>query len=751
MNVLSFLSVMACFSYFGLGLYIYLFNRHAALNRTFFHFSLIFSIYAFAYAFYYVAPTREDAILWYKISAVGWTLFPAFLLNFILLLTKTNIKRRRWWLYPVIFMPGLIFLYLAITTHFYAAGFIFNGNHWTIIPNEGSAVFWIYLAYLFFYIVLGFLLVVRWRQKTQINKERKQADILIGIFIIITILNTMSNVVIPMIYPTAFPDVAHILSLILFFGIGYAIIRYRLMMITPQSTASLLLSRMNEYLFFTDDAGRIIRANDFTVHNLGYSENELKQKQFASLTGEQPFDLEDHSTDPGSPGAERFRTHLTRREGGSIPVSMICTRILDKYNDRLGYVIVGYDTTYEDRLNEEIEERKNIEFELIRAKEKVEESDKLKSTFLANVSHELRTPLNGILGFTEILKMDVDDPVIGEIVDYIDQSGNRLLGTLNSLIDLSLIETNKHEIDKQLVNVAELVRQKTDLFKSYISSKNLTFETQLRGEILKARTDPRLLGHVINNLLDNAIKYTEEGGITVSLDNERVGHRLFLVIAVKDTGIGIDPSHYNRIFESFRQISEGYDREYEGIGIGLSICKNFVEMLDGEIWVDSTLGEGSTFHVRIPAWQDAVIANPEKSSGEKSIKKTFPGNDKPYLLIVEDEKTNREYMRFTLSQHFEVDVAINGFKALEMVQKQKYDAIFMDVNLGKEMSGMQAMKKIRKLDGYQNVPVAAVTANVMKAQQDTFLRNGFTHYLPKPFKRQQLIDLARYMISGSNR
>lgn len=746
MNMLSFLSMMACFAYFILGLYIYLYNRHEKLNRAFFLLSLIFTVYAFAYAFYYVAPDKQSAIRWYKISSIGWTLFPVFLLNFVLILTKNQSLRKNWLFYPLMFLPGFIFLYLAMDSHFYARDFVFTGYYWAIVPNLQSATFWIYLAYMLTYAFISFGLLINWRKNTRLNKEKKQSFVILLAFSVTFILAVATNILSPMLKKPAVPDIAHISSLVMVAGIAYAIRRYRLMMVTPGTAAGLMMAHMHEYLFFTDNDGQIIRCNDFTIKQTGYDRNELCSKYFIELTDEKIINLEKLNAGKQHE-EERIRLTLNVRKNKKIPLSMICTPVFDDFNDRIGFVIVGYDTTNEDQLSYEIEERKNIEYELIKAKEKAEESDKLKSSFLANVSHELRTPLNGILGFTEILKMELDDTSLNEIVDYINQSGNRLLGTLNSLIDLSLIETDKNEIDKRLINVSELVQQKADLYKNYASSKNLYLETDISDNRLFSRTDPRLLGHVLNNLIDNAIKYTEEGGVVASLKQEKVGQRNYLTILIRDTGIGIAPEHFSKIFESFSQISEGFDRDYEGIGIGLSICKKFITLLDGEIWVESRLNEGSSFFVRLPAYTGTQQASPEKdseSTGE--VKEKLPGQ-KPYILIVEDEKTNREYMKYTLSEHFEVDISVNGYKAYELAKKNRYDLIFMDVTLDKEMSGIHAMEEIRKLENYTHVPIAAVTANVMKTQQDEFFRRGFTHFLPKPFKRQQLLDLASEMMT----
>lgn len=430
---------------------------------------------------------------------------------------------------------------------------------------------------------------------------------------------------------------------------------------------------------------------------------------------------------------------------------MTCTPVHDNFKDRIGFILVGYNTSHEDKLRHEIEERREVEYELIKAREKAEESDKLKSSFLANLSHELRTPLNGILGFTEILRMELNNADLIEIIDFIDQSGNRLLGTFNSLIDLSLIETDKNEIDKSIVNISELLAQKASLYKNYASSKNLFMNINVESPQLRARTDPRLLGHVLNNLIDNAIKYTESGGITISLQKESINRRDFLKITVADTGIGIDEQHFSRIFESFSQISEGFNREYEGIGIGLNICRKLIKLLDGEIWVKSKLSEGASFFVRIPSFQEKTTA--DNKAITTASESHGPGTllARPFVLVIEDERTNQEYMKYILSEFYEVDIAMNGHKASELAKKNSYDIMFIAVNLTTDTLGLHSLKEIRKTQHHQHIPVAAITANTLKKQHQWILRHGFTHYLTKPFSRNQLLMLAQTMLADKHR
>ncbi len=250
-----------------------------------------------------------------------------------------------------------------------------------------------------------------------------------------------------------------------------------------------------------------------------------------------------------------------------------------------------------DKQNTEIKKSRE---ELLVAKEKAEESDKLKSVFLANISHELRTPLNGILGFTDVLRTELDDPEYKDMANIIHNSGNRLLDTLNSIIDLSIIESQKMEIEYTEISLFKWMAEQTALFMAAASSKNLDLIAEIEDESTLVSSDLRLLTNLLNNLIDNAIKYTYEGGINIkaSVINNKEDARLKLEVI--DTGIGIEEDKVQRIFDKFRQASEGQSRKFEGAGLGLTLCQKYVEILGGEISLESRVDYGSHFTVLIP-------------------------------------------------------------------------------------------------------------------------------------------------------
>jgi signal transduction histidine kinase/Tfp pilus assembly protein PilF len=260
-----------------------------------------------------------------------------------------------------------------------------------------------------------------------------------------------------------------------------------------------------------------------------------------------------------------------------------------------------------DQRNNELERSRR---ELLDSKEKAEESDRLKSLFLANMSHELRTPLNGILGFTEILRTDLSDADFREMADIIHSSGKRLLDTLNAIIDLSVIESNKTEVHISAIRLLELITDTTLSFAEAAATKQIQLIIDFSDKDTVIYSDKSILIRMLKILINNAIKYTEKGFVKIgaAVTTETAGQQLKLKIT--DTGIGIPAENLSNIFEKFRQGSEGNARLYEGTGLGLTICRKYVEILDGNIHVESAPRHGSTFTITLPLKKASEISDP---------------------------------------------------------------------------------------------------------------------------------------------
>lgn len=394
--------------------------------------------------------------------------------------------------------------------------------------------------------------------------------------------------------------------------------------------------------------------------------------------------------------------------------------------------------------------RKNAETQLREAKEKAEEMSRIKSSFLMNMSHELRTPLVGILGFAELLREKLKTKQNVEMADRILTSANRLMDTLNLLLDLSRIEARKVDINLQPYRISELVESQTVLFEAVAERKNLYLNTEITENNLLSLVDEQIFRQIINNLINNALKYTYSGGVTVVVDSLQEDTNSYVRVKVKDTGIGIPEGSLSLIFQEFRQVSEGFDRHFEGTGLGLTITKNFVEMMNGQISVTSTVGTGSTFTIIFPLLKDykqidkhEIAKVNSNAIDEEELKLEF----KPKVLVVENDDASIDIIKLFLKDLCIIEFTDSGEKAYKMVNENNYDMILMDINLGKGMSGTEATKEIRKINNYKNIPIVAITGFAMRGDREEFIKAGCTHYLSKPFSRAKINKLIRQIFA----
>ena len=278
-------------------------------------------------------------------------------------------------------------------------------------------------------------------------------------------------------------------------------------------------------------------------------------------------------------------TRLRAGDGPGLPVSFSAAAMRGDEGEVQGVVCVAKDLT----------PQKHVEAELIRAKDQAEEASRLKSNFLANMSHEIRTPLTGIIGSTQVLTGEMEGEHL-EMVEIIQRASIRLLGTINSVLDMARIEAGELHPLAEPVCVAEEAEHTLDVLRTLADGKGLTLALEERTPNVWAAADPGCLHRILNNLIGNAIKFTREGGVTVEVDAAD-GQA---VLRVRDTGIGVDESFLPYLFENFKQESTGFDRSHEGTGLGLAITKQLVELMDGTVEVESAKGVGSTFTVRLP-------------------------------------------------------------------------------------------------------------------------------------------------------
>ena len=399
-------------------------------------------------------------------------------------------------------------------------------------------------------------------------------------------------------------------------------------------------------------------------------------------------------------------------------------------------------------VKEDITAKKKMIEELIIAKEKAEEMNRLKSSFLANMSHELRTPLIGILGFSQILAAELENPEQVDMLNSIYQTGERLRKTLNIILDLAKVESGQIELQMAAQNIVPLVQLSTDLFSGAAQKKGLYLRTVATNAILTTTIDQRLFADILNNLLNNAVSYTETGSITVKIGKEKLESKDWVYISITDTGIGIAKKDFEYIFEEFRQVSEGFSRSFDGTGLGLTLTKKYVELMQGVIILESQVGVGSTFTIKFPLYETDLPETKTETS-ETQIQSASGGDEKislqelPLLLYVEDEDISQRIVGKFLLGICKLAFAKTGQEAIELANKTLYNGFLMDINLLSGMDGEQVTKELRKLPQYAATPIIAVTAFAMQGDKEEFIEAGCTDYISKPFSRDELVTLIK--------
>ncbi|MCA1757557.1 MAG: response regulator [Bacteroidales bacterium] len=380
--------------------------------------------------------------------------------------------------------------------------------------------------------------------------------------------------------------------------------------------------------------------------------------------------------------------------------------------------------------------------ELILAKEKAEESNRLKSSFLANISHEIRTPLNSIVGFSNLLNDSSNTPSVREeYIGYLNQNTDRLLQIISDIIDLSRLENSEIEISYNPVRINALLDFTAGYAKAMIDKSGKEIEFVLNKGLDEGRdvvyTDEIWLKRVFRHLSDNAVKFTRSGRIEVS--SAVAGSSL--MFSVKDTGIGINRDSINSIFEQFRQEEDGHQRSFEGLGIGLTLARHVIEEMDGYLWVESEKGSGSEFFFTIPYRpvdiHSLVAEQPEE---EKSIVTGDPDWNDKKILVVDDNSDVLRYLGRILSDTgVTVIMAQSGEEAVRIAHEiNDLDMILIDLQMS-GMNGLEATQEIRKIRG--DLPVIAQTAFVFEQEQDMIIRAGCDACIMKPIRKEQLFPL----------
>ncbi len=416
-------------------------------------------------------------------------------------------------------------------------------------------------------------------------------------------------------------------------------------------------------------------------------------------------------------------------------VDIVLTKII--YQNKEAIYVVWHD----------ISEQKELQKKLLQAKENADAANKSKSEFLANMSHEIRTPMNAIVGFTELLNEQLQEPKLKSYIKTIQSASNTLLTLINDILDLSKIEAGKLNIEKKPTNLHNIATEVSAIFTMSVQKKGLELIVDIDDNLPSSLLlDEVRLRQILFNLIGNAVKFTEYGFIKLRVKTLGIDEHLSkinLEIYVKDSGIGIAQNQLEKIFKEFEQ-KDGQDtRKFGGTGLGLSISKRLCEMMDGNISVNSTEGKGTTFVVHLYNVDISTIQNDETTDSENLLDMKSIHFKKSKILVADDIQDNRELIiRNFEDTDIEIITASDGLDAVEMVKTHNPNLVLMDIRMP-NMDGYEAAIKIKE---FSDTPIVALTASVMQGAHEIVKNQNFDGYLRKPvLKRDLYLELSKFL------
>ncbi len=491
-------------------------------------------------------------------------------------------------------------------------------------------------------------------------------------------------------------------------------------------------------LLLEPETGRITAANDASVKFYGYSKTELLTMHIDEINMLSPEQVRMEREHAMHYERNYFEFPHRLASGEVRTVEVHSTPIVFQEQQILFSII------------HDITARKLAEEELVKAKDRAEESDRLKSAFLANMSHEIRTPMNGILGFAELLKEpDLNGEQQQKYIGIIERSGKRMLNIINDIVDISKIEAGLMKLHLTESNINEQIEYMYTFFKPEVEAKGISFsyKNTLPSKAASITTDREKVFAILTNLVKNAIKYTPSGAIefgyvlkTANESNPTVQSRIAdLEFFVKDTGIGIPNDRQKAIFERFVQADIEDRNARQGAGLGLAITKSYVEMLGGKIWVESEEGIGSTFYFTLPYTAELV--------NETLVKQTEPADSTAYtkklkILITEDDEVSEMLILIDVDKFAkEILKARTGVEAVEICRNNPdIELILMDIRMP-VMGGYEATRLIREFN--KDVIIIAQTAYGLAGDKAKALEAGCNNYIAKPIKKEELLALIQ--------
>ncbi len=657
-----------------------------------------------------------------KIGSLGWLSISFLFLHF--LYTFLNKKRDFFFYYSL--TVSLLSMIINLSTNLITNGYI--NTFWG--PGEQHSS--LFLPAIILTIILPavyavYLMTAEVRTTKDFNVKKAVKLMLVGSIITVTV-GLISNVVLPSILKiNSIVKIGESGTVFQSIFIFIAIIKYKLFTISGiEEVAEDVYSNIRDAVAILNVEGYIIQVNNAFETLFGKKINTKSRVHINSLLPNHNFIKVFHDSQRGLEINGKWK-YLSLTQSS-----------VNRQNVEKGKVLIIRDET----------KRKEAELEIIKAKDAAEELNRLKSVFLTNMSHELRTPLISIIGFSELLTDEIKDDEQRVMAESITTSGKRLVDTLNSILELSRIESNEIALNLKFININKLIGELVLPYKTAAEKKGLAFEASSAREDIEIAADKNLFEAAFNHIMGNAVKYTEEGNIRVEVDIEPSPERNWTVIKVSDTGVGISKEKLPVIFDPFRQASEGMSRKFEGAGLGLTIVKRFIELMKGSITADSEPGKGSTFIIKLPYVQREKRAgvevqnNMEEKVSGKDIDKALPE-----VLLIDDDSMSIFITRDSLRDFCQVEVCILPETAVILASRTIFSAVIINCD-SNEAGKFEMLKKLKDIKGYNNVSFVAIISGDVKSKKKLYFQKGFAQIIGAPLSADKLSDTLQAALNS---
>ena len=491
---------------------------------------------------------------------------------------------------------------------------------------------------------------------------------------------------------------------------------------------------INDSIYITDLEGKIVFVNKAFCHTYGYTESEILEQNSDILFENQVLNtyiknIILRKIESGWQG----EIYNKKKDGEEFPVTLSMSAIKEQ-GKIIALACIAHDIT----------QHKQAEKELKDAIETAKMASRMKSEFVATMSHEIRTPMNGVIGMIDLV---LDTILNGEQRDCLMMAkfaASTMLMLINDILDFSKIESGKLDIESIVFSLHNTIQKSINLLKLKAKEKNLDLLLDIPENIPEFLIgDPERLKQIIMNIVNNAIKFTDKGYVSLKLDlDEKDEDEVLIHFSIKDTGIGIPKDSINNIFEVFTQADGSITRKYGGAGLGLSIAKSLVEMMKGYIWAESEVGKGSNFHftAKFPIHKGEV-ENKEQKELPENDEQTPKLENKFDILLAEDNVINQKLIRLILEKRgHNISIVSNGREAIDILGKEKFDIILMDIQMP-DMDGFHASRLIREKEVQTggHIPIVALTAHALKGTKEKCLQAGMDDYISKPINTNELL------------